>query len=116
VLRAWAADNAETLVAYLAAAIGGLRWSLDPANRTAAIGLYADRLNLSADMAAETYAIAVDPVNGLARDAAFDLEGLKTVLRLRAASEGGSASPPEKYFDLTWHSRARRTITPAIPP
>ncbi len=57
-------------------------------------------------MAAETYAIAVDPVSGLARDAAFDLEGLKTVLRLRAACEGDSASPPEKYFDLTWHSRA----------
>jgi ABC-type nitrate/sulfonate/bicarbonate transport system substrate-binding protein len=106
VLRSWAAENSGTLVAYLAAAIEGLRWSLDPSNSTAAIGLYADRLNLTADIAAETYAIAVDPVNGLARDAAFDLEGLKTVLRLRAASEGGSASPPEKYFDLTWHSRA----------
>ena len=32
----------RTLVAYLAACIEGLRWSLDPANRTAAIGLYAD--------------------------------------------------------------------------
>ena len=106
VLRAWAANNSGTLVAYLAAAIEGLRWSLDPSNKTAAIGLYADQLKLTADMAAETYAIAVDPVSGLARDAAFDLEGLKTVLRLRAASEGGSASPPEEYFDLAWHSRA----------
>ncbi len=106
VLRAWAAENAGTLVAYLAAAIEGLRWSLDPANGTAAIGLYTDRLRLSADMAAETYAIAVDAVSGLARDAAFDLEGLKTVLRLRTAFEGGNASPPEKYFDLTWHRLA----------
>jgi ABC-type nitrate/sulfonate/bicarbonate transport system substrate-binding protein len=106
VLRGWAAEHAGTLVAYLAACIEGLRWSLDPANRTAAIGLYADRLNLSADMAAETYAIAVDPVSGLARDATFDLEGFKTVLRLRAAFEGGSASPPEKYFDLACHARA----------
>jgi ABC-type nitrate/sulfonate/bicarbonate transport system substrate-binding protein len=105
VLRAWAADNSDILVAYLAAATEGLRWSLDPANRAAAIGLYADLLKLAADTAAETYAIATDPVNGLARDAAFDLEGLKTVLRLRTASEGGSALPPEKYFDLTWHSR-----------
>jgi ABC-type nitrate/sulfonate/bicarbonate transport system substrate-binding protein len=106
VLRAWAAENAGTLVAYLAAAIEGLRWSLDPANGTAAIGLYTDRLKLSADMAAETYAIAVDAVSGLARDAALDLEGLKTVLRLRTAFEGGNASPPEKYFDLTWHRLA----------
>jgi ABC-type nitrate/sulfonate/bicarbonate transport system substrate-binding protein len=106
VLRSWANANAETLVAYLAACIEGLRWSLDPANRTAAIGLYADRLNLSAEMAAETYAIAADPVSGLSRDAAFDLEGLKTVLRLRAAFESGNASPPEKYFDLACHARA----------
>jgi len=106
VLRAWATEHAGTLVAYLAACIEGLRWSLDPANRTAAIGLYAGRLKLAADMAAETYAIAVDPVSGLARDATFDLEGFKTVLRLRAAFEGGSASPPEKYFDLACHARA----------
>ena len=106
VLRAWAAEHASTLTAYLAAAIEGLRWSLDPANKSPVIGLYADRLKLAADMAAETYAIAADPVNGLARDAAFDLEGLKTVLRLRTAFEGGNASPAEKYFDLAWHRRA----------
>ena len=106
VLRSWAMANTETLAAYLAACIEGLRWSLDPANRTAAIGLYADRLNLAADMAAETYAVAIDPVSGLSRDAAFDLKGLGTVLRLRIASEGGPASPPEKYFDLTCHTRA----------
>jgi ABC-type nitrate/sulfonate/bicarbonate transport system substrate-binding protein len=110
VLRAWAVENADTLAAYLAACIEGLRWSLDPGNRIAAIGLYTSRLNLSADMAAETYAIAVNPVNGLARDAAFDREGLKTVLRLRTAFEGGNASPPEKYFDLTWYRRAQAAL------
>jgi hypothetical protein len=97
VLRAWAVDNADTLAAYLAACIEGLRWSLDPGNRIAAIGLYTSRLNLSADMAAEIYAIAVDPMNGLARDAAFELEGLNTVLVLRTAFEDGNASPPETY-------------------
>ena len=68
--------------------------------------MIAERLNVPPDIASEILASAADPVSGLARDAAFDLEGFKTVLRLRTASEGGSASPPEKYFDLTWHSRA----------
>src|SRR5213079_2815985 len=40
VLRGWATANAGTLVAYLAACVEGLRWSLDPANKDAAIRLY----------------------------------------------------------------------------
>ena len=35
VLRAWAERHADVLVAYLAACIEGLRWSLDPANKAA---------------------------------------------------------------------------------
>lgn len=106
VLRAWANANAATLVAYLQACIEGLRWALDPANKAAATELYAERLNLPSDIAAETYALASDPANGLARDAALDLDGLKTVLRLRAAFEGGEPAPAEKYLDLTYRQRA----------
>ena len=51
-------------------------------------------------------AVATDPVHGLARDAAFDLEGFKTVLKLRADFEGRAAAPPEKYFDLSFHRQA----------
>jgi len=49
---------------------------------------------------------ATDPVRGLAKDAAFDLEGFKTVLRLRADFEGSTPEPPEKYFDLSFHQLA----------
>ena len=103
VLRAWAARNADTLVAYLQACIEGLRWSLEPANRSAATKLYADRLDVPADIAAEIHATATAPALGLARDAAFDLDGFKTVLRLRAAFDGVEPSPPEKYFDLSYY-------------
>jgi hypothetical protein len=51
-------------------------------------------------------AAATDPASGLARDAAFDLEGFKTVLRLRAQSEGAGLSPPERYYDLSFHRLA----------
>jgi ABC-type nitrate/sulfonate/bicarbonate transport system substrate-binding protein len=106
VLRSWAAANVETLVAYLQASIEGLRWSLDPANKAKAVHLYAARLNAPEDIAAELYAAAADPVRGLARDAALDVEGFKTVLRLRAAFTGKAPSPPDKYLELAYHRRA----------
>jgi ABC-type nitrate/sulfonate/bicarbonate transport system substrate-binding protein len=108
VLRAWANANANTLVAYLQACIEGLRFVLDPAHKAEAIKLAAERLKLPDDIAAEVYAAATDPANGLAKDAAFGLEGLKTVLRLRAAFENGTPSPPEQYIDLSYYQRAIR--------
>ena len=106
VLRGWAAANANTLAAYLAAAIEGLRWTLDPTNKAEAARLAAERLSVPADIAAEVHAAACNPAQGLARDAAFDLDGFKTVLKLRADFENRAAAPPERYFDLTWHRRA----------
>ena len=53
VLRGWAERNADTLIAYLRACIEGVRWILDPVNKSAAIVLIAGRLNLAPDIAAE---------------------------------------------------------------
>jgi len=103
VLRAWAGANRETLVAYLAAMIEGLRWALDPANKAEAVTLYAERLNVAADLAEEMHTVAS---KGLAKDAAFDLEGFQTTLKLRADFEGRAPAAPEKYFDLSWHRQA----------
>jgi ABC-type nitrate/sulfonate/bicarbonate transport system substrate-binding protein len=108
VLHAWAQANTETLTAYLQACIEGLRWALDPANRTAAVALYAERLNLPPDIAAETYDVAM---SGLARDASLDIDGLNTVLRLRAAFEGGTAKPADRYVDLSYLQRALETLS-----
>jgi ABC-type nitrate/sulfonate/bicarbonate transport system substrate-binding protein len=102
-LRSWAAANGDVLTAYLAACIKGLRWSLDPANRTALERLCALRLDVPADIAAEICATATSPAHGLARDAMLDIDGLATVLRLRAAFEGRIPAPPEKYLDLSFY-------------
>jgi ABC-type nitrate/sulfonate/bicarbonate transport system substrate-binding protein len=106
VLRGWAEANPETLAGYLVACIDGLRYALEPANRAAAIRLYAERLDIPADIATEMLAAASDPANGLAKDAAFDRQGFETVLRLRADFEGRAPAPPEQYFDLSFHQRA----------
>jgi ABC-type nitrate/sulfonate/bicarbonate transport system substrate-binding protein len=104
-LRGWAQANACTLAAYLAACIEGLRWTLDPANKAEAVRLAAERLSLPSDISGEIHAVASDPLLGLAKDAAFDLEGFKTVLKLRADFAGRTAAP-ERYFDLSFYRQA----------
>jgi hypothetical protein len=46
---------------------------------------------------------------GFAKDAAFDLEGFKNVLKLRAEVEGswgGHPPAPEKYYDPAYYNAA----------
>ena len=105
-LRSWAAANSDTLVKYLQAYIEGVRWSLDPANKDAAIEILGRRLELSPDIAAAVYGVVTDKTEGFAKDGAFDLEGFKNVLALRAAYEGGPVPPVERYLDLSYYQRA----------
>jgi ABC-type nitrate/sulfonate/bicarbonate transport system substrate-binding protein len=109
VLRSWGTANADVLTRYIAAYLEGLRWALDPANKAAAVDLLAGWLKVPPDVAAECYAIAADPADGLARDAKLDLDGFANVLRLRAEIEGqwgGTPPSPEKYIDLSYYRRA----------
>jgi ABC-type nitrate/sulfonate/bicarbonate transport system substrate-binding protein len=106
VMRAWGRANADTLVKYLQAYVGGLRWGLDPANKAEAIKLYADALKVPQDVAEATYAKATDQTDGLAKDALFDMEGFRNVLKLRAAFAGKAPNLPEKYLDLSYYRKA----------
>ncbi len=106
VLRSWAAANSDTMVRYTQAYIEGLRWAMNQANKAEAINLLIERIKLPPDIAARAYEIESDPVEGLAKDAAFNLEGFKNVLKLRVESEGGTLAAPEKYFDLSYYQKA----------
>ena len=107
VRRAWAVDHREPLVRYLAAYVEALRWFQAPANKAEAIGLTTRLLELPADIAAESYALAAS--GGLARDARLDVEGLQRVLALRAEIEGqwgGHPPAAARYFDNAYHDAA----------
>ena len=78
VMRDWAKANSDTLVRYISAYVEGCRWALDPANKVEAIALIADRLKLTPDVAAQSYAVATDPPDNIAKDAKFNMEGFKT--------------------------------------
>jgi ABC-type nitrate/sulfonate/bicarbonate transport system substrate-binding protein len=113
VLRAWGEQNTQVLVRYIKAYVQGLRWVLDSRNRSDVIDLLAERLRLTPEIAAESYAVVVDPQNGFARDATLDMAGFENVLEIRAKIEGQwNGSPPaaERYIDLSYYKQAVQAL------
>ncbi len=109
VMRPWAQAHADLLVKYIQADIEGLRWALAPANKQAAIALLAERLKLPQDIVAATYEMAADPAQGFAKDAKFNIDGFRNVLKLRAemlGTWGGTPPAPDKYLDFSYYQRA----------
>ena len=103
VLRSWASANADTLVRYLAGYIEGQRFVLDPRNTAETVKLIADHLKTSEDVALGSYEALR---RGLAKDAAFDMEGFRNVLALRARFSGKALQAPEAYLDLSYYEKA----------
>jgi NitT/TauT family transport system substrate-binding protein len=98
--RRWAAKNAEALAAYARAYRESLRWTLDPANRAAAVAQLANEFKLKPELAAATYGALADPDDGLFPDARIDVPGIEAVLQLRVDA-GLLPSPPPpaaKYY------------------
>src|SRR5207249_776575 len=79
VMREWAKANADTIVRYIRAYVEGRRWVLNTANKDEAIQLLVDRLKLTPQIAAQSYGLAADPVDGIAKDAKFDMAGFRNV-------------------------------------
>ena len=103
VLRPWAGANTDTLVKYIQAYIEGLRWMLEPKNKTEAVGLLSERLKLPEDVAAQAYDATL---KGFHKDAALDMDGVRNVLKLRAQFEGGTPASPDKYIDTSYYQKA----------
>jgi ABC-type nitrate/sulfonate/bicarbonate transport system substrate-binding protein len=103
VLRSWASANADTLVRHLAAIIEGQRFVLDPRNKAAVVRLIVDHLKASEEVATQSYPAVL---SSLAKDAAFDMEGFRNVLALRARFTGKEPQAPEAYLDLSYYQKA----------
>jgi len=112
-MRTWVANHGPLLERYIAGYVEALRWATDPANREATTALLADKLKLSPDLAAKTYAAVVDPRFGETPDAKLDVEGLRNVLAIRAeftGQWGGVPPSTDKYLELGPYSRALARI------
>ena len=113
VLRQWGAQHRDALERYLAGFIEGTRWAVAPANKDAAVKILSERLKITPEVASKTWDILADPKVGLARDGAFDMQGFRNVLALRAEIEGswgGRAPAPERYVDLSYYENALRSV------
>jgi ABC-type nitrate/sulfonate/bicarbonate transport system substrate-binding protein len=109
VLRSWASANADVLERYLSALIEGCRAVQNPANHEQALAVLQRELKLDRRIAELTYQDLITPGHGLSVDCAFDREGFRNVLALRAEMEGqwdGKPPEPEKYLELGYYQRA----------
>jgi ABC-type nitrate/sulfonate/bicarbonate transport system substrate-binding protein len=107
--RSWARDHPERLVGYIRAYRAALAWLYDPANRAEALQLLEKNVRgMTPELAGKTHAILLAPAGGFEPSAAFDLEGARTVLKLR--SEYGQPrkelTDPTRYLDLSYYEQA----------
>jgi ABC-type nitrate/sulfonate/bicarbonate transport system substrate-binding protein len=109
--RGWARENPEKLVGFIRAYREGLAWLYDPASRAEALQILQKNVRgMTHDLAGKTYDVLLAPAGGFERAAALDLEGARTVLKLR--SEYGrpqkELTDPTRYLDLSYYEHASR--------
>jgi ABC-type nitrate/sulfonate/bicarbonate transport system substrate-binding protein len=106
--RQWAQENSDLMVRYLAAHIEAQRWIMNPANKEKVIDIVVRQTKLPRELANGIYQMDTGP-NGLAKDAAIDVQRFSNVLKFRAEVEGswnGKAPAPERYYDAAYHEKA----------
>ena len=109
--RQWANANEDLLVRFIRAMVRATDWVLEPTNREAVIELLLPENADSRDRAEETYRESVSPRFGFTPHSRIDLEGIRTVLQLRATA-GLIKAPlpaPEKYVDERFYRKALAT-------
>jgi ABC-type nitrate/sulfonate/bicarbonate transport system substrate-binding protein len=107
--RAWARANPTALVGFIGGYREGVAWLYDRANKAKAIELLRARMpNVDATMAEAIYGVLLAERGGLYRDAAIDMPGVATVLKLRSAyaEPRKTLTDASKYIDLTYYAKA----------
>lgn len=107
--RSWASQNGEVLVAYLRGYHDALAWLYNRSNRAAAIELLVGKMQGTTPALAEKiYDVLLADQGGMARDLAINMDGMKTVLRLRSqyGEPKKQLTDPSRYIDDSYRERA----------
>jgi ABC-type nitrate/sulfonate/bicarbonate transport system substrate-binding protein len=107
---AWAKDHEAELVGFIRSYRTALAWLYAPAHETESIAILRKNLpNMSEELALKSHGILLHPVHGFARDAALDVEGIRTVLALRSqyGQPHKELADPGKYYDLSYYDKAQ---------
>ena len=105
--RAWAAANPDAVKGYIKGYLGGLQWTLDPANRNeAAEILLANMPAIRPGVVDAVMDSLLDPRSGLTPRGEILDDGVKTVLELRSRYvPGPPLTDPSRYIDLGYYNQ-----------
>jgi ABC-type nitrate/sulfonate/bicarbonate transport system substrate-binding protein len=109
--KGWADANRDAVVGYIRAFSEAVDWLYDPRNRDEAVLIFRKNLpNVPEQGAQAAYGVLLSPTGGFQKKAQIDLEGVRTVLRLRSkyAEPKKTLSDPARYYDESFYRAAMR--------
>jgi len=107
--RSWAAKNGDQLVAFIRSYAAAMDWAYQPSNRDEAVSIYLKNLpKVPRPVAEKSYDVMFAGNEGFQKKAKLDLEGARTVLKLRSefAKPQKNLTDPTKYIDESYYRKA----------
>ena len=107
--RAWAAKNGDQLVAFIRSYVEAMDWLFAPGNREEAVSIYVKYIPAAPRPAAQkAFDVMFSANEGFQRKAKLDLDGARTVLKLRSefAKPEKNLADPAKYIDESYYRKA----------
>jgi ABC-type nitrate/sulfonate/bicarbonate transport system substrate-binding protein len=112
--RVWADANEELLVRFIRAMIRATDFIQEPKNQDEVVQLLLAETKNNPARAAAMYRQAISPTMGLTPRSRIDVEGIRSVIELRAIA--GLMQPPvpkpEKYIEERFYKKALATLLP----
>jgi ABC-type nitrate/sulfonate/bicarbonate transport system substrate-binding protein len=109
--KSWADANREAVVGYIRAFSEAVDWLYEAKNRDEAVAILRKNLPAMNEQAGQTaYGVLLHPRDGFQRKAQIDLEGVRTVLRLRSkyGQPQKTLSDPARYYEESFYKAAMR--------
>src|SRR6266704_6369582 len=107
--KGWGDANRDAVVGYIRAFSEAVDWLYDPRNRDEAVLIFRKNLpNVPEQGAQAAYGVLLAPSGGFQRKAQIDLEGVRTVLRLRSkyGEPKKNLTNPNTYYDPSFYRAA----------
>jgi ABC-type nitrate/sulfonate/bicarbonate transport system substrate-binding protein len=109
--KSWADANRPAVIGYIRAFSAAVDWLYEPGNKDEAVAILRKNLPAMNEQAAQAaYAVLLHPRDGFQRKAQIDLEGVRTVLRLRSkyGQPQKTLTDPARYYDESFYRAAMR--------
>jgi ABC-type nitrate/sulfonate/bicarbonate transport system substrate-binding protein len=107
--RSWASRHESELIGFIRGYRAGIDWLYDRGNRAIVEAiLIANIRDMTPALAKQSYDLLLADKGGLTRDAALDLDGIRTVLSLRSkyGTPQKTLTDPARYVDLGYYEKA----------